>query len=52
MNTRLSQPWAEGQISLKDDKSSRLITIVSNLVIALVLGIVVTLSSSGWILLG
>jgi len=50
MNMQLQQPYAAGQISLDDDRNIRLLTIVSNLVVALVLGIGVMLASFGWIL--
>jgi len=50
MNMQLQQSCTAGQISLEDDRNIRLLTIVSNLVVALVLGIGVMLASFGWIL--
>ena len=50
MNTQLQQPCAAGQMSLEDGRNIRLLTILSNLVVALVLGIGIMLASFGWIL--
>lgn len=50
MNMQLQQSCTTGQISLEDDRNIRLLTIVSNLVVALVLGIGAMLASFGWIL--
>jgi hypothetical protein len=50
MDTRLQQPCTEGQMNLKDTGDINLMTILSNLVIALVLGIVAVLGSTGWLL--
>ena len=50
MNMQLQQSCTTGQIILEDDRNIRLLTIVSNLVVALVLGIGVMLASFGWIL--
>lgn len=50
MNTQIQQPCAEAQMSLRDCRSAKLETILSNLVMALVLGIVVMLVAFGWIL--
>ena len=50
MNTQLQQSCAAGQMSLEDGRNIRLLTILSNLVVALVLGIGIMLVSFGWIL--
>ena len=50
MNMQLQQPCTAGQPGLEDGRNIRLLTIVSNLVVALVLGIGVMLVSFGWIL--
>jgi hypothetical protein len=50
MNTQLQQSCAAGQMSLEDGRNIRLLTILSNLVVALVLGIGIMLASFGWIL--
>ena len=47
---QLQQSCTAGQISLEGDRDIRLLTIVSSLVVALVLGIGVMLASFGWIL--
>jgi hypothetical protein len=50
MNTQLQQSCTTGQMSLEDGKNIRLLTILSNLVVALVLGIGIMLVAFGWIL--
>lgn len=50
MNARLQQPFTGGQMNLEVCRNIRLLTMLSNLVAALALGIVVTLVSSGWLL--
>ena len=50
MNTQLQQSCVAGQMSLEDGRNIRLLTILSNLVVALVLGIGIMLASFGWIL--
>mgnify|MGYP001823708850 CR=1 FL=1 len=50
MNARLEQSFTGGQMSLEVCRNIKVLTILSNLIVALALGIVVTLVSSGWIL--
>jgi len=50
MNARLEQSFTGGQMSLEVCRNIKLLTILSNLIAALALGIIVTLVSSGWIL--
>jgi hypothetical protein len=50
MNTQIQQPCTEGQMKLEDGRNIKLEAILSNLVIALVLGIAVMLVAFGWIL--
>ena len=50
MNARLQQPYSGGQTSLDDDRGIRSLTILSNLIIALVMGVACMLVSSYWIL--
>jgi len=51
MPIRLQQPHADGQISLEDYRNIKFITVLSNLVMALVAGTVGMIVSFGWILL-
>ena len=50
MYTQIQQPGAEAQMSLRDYRSIKMETILSNLVMALVLGIAAMLITFGWIL--
>ena len=50
MNTQIQQPCAEAQMCPGDCRSIKMETIVSNLVMALVLGITAMLVAFGWIL--
>ena len=50
MDARSQPPFTGGQMSLEVCKNIKLLTILSNLVAVLALGIVVTLVTSVWIL--
>lgn len=50
MNTRLKQLCAEGKMSLEDCIGIKSLTILSNLIMVLVAGVVGMLISCGWIL--
>ena len=50
MDARSQQPFTGGQMSLEVCRNVKFLTLLSNLVAALTLGIVVTLVSSVWIL--
>ncbi len=50
MNSQIEQPGAASQLRIGDCRSIRMETVLSNLVMALVLGIVVMLVAFGWIL--
>jgi hypothetical protein len=50
MNAPLQQPYVGGKMSLDDCKSIKSLTILSNLITALVMGVAGMLVSSFWIL--
>ena len=50
MNSQIQQPGAASQMSIGDCRNIRMEKVLSNLVMALVLGIVVMLVAFGWIL--